>query len=122
MRLWLLRHGEAEPRSASDAARELTAHGRNEVQQAADELASIKRAEEQRAAWQENRRQWGTTANGTAHDGYEQYDEPEPQRRRRLPRRRSASCRAAGRPAAAARGRSSALPALLLPGEPGYLP
>ena len=39
MRLWLLRHGEAEPQAASDAARELTAHGRKEVQQAAAQLA-----------------------------------------------------------------------------------
>ena len=38
MRLWLLRHGEAEPQAASDAARELTAHGRQEVQQAAAQL------------------------------------------------------------------------------------
>ncbi|HBZ95713.1 MAG TPA: phosphohistidine phosphatase SixA [Pseudomonas sp.] len=39
MRLWLLRHGEAEPQAASDAARELTAYGRKEVQQAATQLA-----------------------------------------------------------------------------------
>jgi len=39
VRLWLLRHGEAEPQAASDAARELTAHGRKEVQQAAAQLA-----------------------------------------------------------------------------------
>lgn len=39
MRLWLLRHGEAEPRAASDAARELTGHGRAEVQQAAAQLS-----------------------------------------------------------------------------------
>ena len=38
MRLWLLRHGQAEPQAASDAARELTAHGRQEVQQAAAQL------------------------------------------------------------------------------------
>ena len=38
MRLWLLRHGEAEPQAASDAARELTAHGRQEVQQVAAQL------------------------------------------------------------------------------------
>lgn len=38
MRLWLLRHGEAEPHAASDAARELTAYGRKEVQQAAAQL------------------------------------------------------------------------------------
>lgn len=40
MRLWLLRHGQAEPQAASDAARELTAHGRQEVQQAAAQLLS----------------------------------------------------------------------------------
>ncbi|MGQ7958222.1 phosphohistidine phosphatase SixA [Pseudomonas sp. SP16.1] len=39
MRLWLLRHGQAEPQAASDAARELTAHGRKEVLQAAAQLA-----------------------------------------------------------------------------------
>lgn len=39
MRLWLLRHGEAEPQAASDAARELTAQGRKEVRQAAVQLA-----------------------------------------------------------------------------------
>lgn len=39
MRLWLLRHGEAEPQAESDAARELTDHGRNEVLQAAAQLA-----------------------------------------------------------------------------------
>lgn len=38
MRLWLLRHGEAEPQAATDAARELTAHGRREVQCAAQQL------------------------------------------------------------------------------------
>ena len=38
MRLWLLRHGQAEPQAASDAARGLTAHGRQEVQQAAAQL------------------------------------------------------------------------------------
>lgn len=35
MRLWLLRHGQAVPRAASDAARELTEHGRQEVRQSA---------------------------------------------------------------------------------------
>lgn len=39
MRLWLLRHGEAEPQAASDAARELTGHGHKEVQQAAAQLS-----------------------------------------------------------------------------------
>lgn len=31
MKLWVLRHGEAEPRAATDAQRELTAHGREQV-------------------------------------------------------------------------------------------
>ncbi|AMB87056.1 histidine phosphatase family protein [Pseudomonas agarici] len=31
MKLWVLRHGEAEPRSRSDAERNLTAHGRKDV-------------------------------------------------------------------------------------------
>lgn len=39
MRLWLLRHGQAEPRASSDEARELTAHGRQEVLQSAAQLA-----------------------------------------------------------------------------------
>jgi len=39
VRLWLLRHGQAEPHAATDAARELTAHGRQEVRQAAKQLA-----------------------------------------------------------------------------------
>lgn len=30
MRLWLLRHGEAEPRARTDAERSLTPHGRDE--------------------------------------------------------------------------------------------
>ncbi|MDH1262818.1 MULTISPECIES: phosphohistidine phosphatase SixA [unclassified Pseudomonas] len=38
MRLWLLRHGQAEPRARSDAERALTAHGRDEVRQAAVQL------------------------------------------------------------------------------------
>lgn len=38
MRLWLLRHGQAEPRARSDAERALTAHGRDEVRQAALQL------------------------------------------------------------------------------------
>ena len=33
-RLWLLRHGEARPQARSDAERELTEHGRDEVRQA----------------------------------------------------------------------------------------
>lgn len=35
MKLWLLRHGEAEPHARTDAERELTRHGRKEVHQAA---------------------------------------------------------------------------------------
>ncbi|ANC80262.1 phosphohistidine phosphatase SixA [Pseudomonas putida] len=31
MRLWVLRHGEAEPRAKTDAERRLTAHGREQV-------------------------------------------------------------------------------------------
>ncbi|MGE8498269.1 MAG: phosphohistidine phosphatase SixA [Pseudomonas sp.] len=38
MRLWLLRHGQAEPHARSDAERALTAHGREEVRQAAVQL------------------------------------------------------------------------------------
>ena len=38
MRLWLLRHGEAEPRARSDAERPLTAAGREEVLSAAAHL------------------------------------------------------------------------------------
>ncbi|WP_236234467.1 phosphohistidine phosphatase SixA [Pseudomonas tohonis] len=39
MRLWLLRHGEAEPRAATDAERPLTRNGRQEVLHAAARLA-----------------------------------------------------------------------------------
>ncbi|MGH8353342.1 MAG: histidine phosphatase family protein, partial [Pseudomonas sp.] len=39
MRLWLLRHGEAEPQARSDAERALTKHGRKEVLKAAGHLA-----------------------------------------------------------------------------------
>ncbi|TBW09039.1 phosphohistidine phosphatase SixA [Azotobacter chroococcum] len=39
MKLWLLRHGEAEPHARTDAERELTRHGRKEVRQAAAHLA-----------------------------------------------------------------------------------
>ncbi|OWJ91523.1 phosphohistidine phosphatase SixA [Pseudomonas sp. A46] len=39
MKLWLLRHGEAEPRAATDAARELTRHGRQDVLHSAARLA-----------------------------------------------------------------------------------
>ncbi|HBX54683.1 phosphohistidine phosphatase SixA [Pseudomonas sp. UBA2684] len=38
MRLWLLRHGEAEPHARSDAERVLTARGREDVRQAAVQL------------------------------------------------------------------------------------
>lgn len=38
MRLWLLRHGQAEPQARSDAERALTAHGREEVRQMAVQL------------------------------------------------------------------------------------
>lgn len=38
MKLWLLRHGEAEPQSRSDAARELTARGRRDLQASATAL------------------------------------------------------------------------------------
>ena len=31
MRIWILRHGQAEPMAASDPQRALTAHGRAEV-------------------------------------------------------------------------------------------
>lgn len=31
MKLWILRHGEAEPRAKSDAERRLTSHGREQV-------------------------------------------------------------------------------------------
>lgn len=38
MKLWLLRHGEAEAQARSDAQRELTPHGRKEVKQSAEQL------------------------------------------------------------------------------------
>jgi phosphohistidine phosphatase len=38
VKLWLLRHGEAEPQARTDAARELTRHGRKEVLQSAAHL------------------------------------------------------------------------------------
>lgn len=38
MRLWLLRHGEAEPRARTDAERNLTSAGRLEVGRAAEQL------------------------------------------------------------------------------------
>ncbi|WP_394558198.1 phosphohistidine phosphatase SixA [Aquipseudomonas alcaligenes] len=38
MTLWLLRHGEAEPRARSDAERALTEHGRKEVRRSAEHL------------------------------------------------------------------------------------
>lgn len=40
MKLWLLRHGEAEPTARSDAERNLTAHGRLQVREAAAQLQS----------------------------------------------------------------------------------
>lgn len=39
MRLWLLRHGEAEPHARTDAERELTRHGRKDVLHSAAQLA-----------------------------------------------------------------------------------
>nr|WP_314481372.1 phosphohistidine phosphatase SixA [uncultured Pseudomonas sp.] len=39
MNLWVLRHGEAEPRANSDAERRLTAHGREQVLRSAAHLA-----------------------------------------------------------------------------------
>lgn len=39
MKVWVLRHGEAQPTASSDAARELTAHGREEVRQSATHLS-----------------------------------------------------------------------------------
>ena len=39
MKLWLLRHGEAEPHASRDSERRLTAHGRKEVLQSAARLA-----------------------------------------------------------------------------------
>lgn len=38
MRLWLLRHGEAEAMARTDAQRELTPHGRKEAKQSAKHL------------------------------------------------------------------------------------
>ncbi|PAV49707.1 phosphohistidine phosphatase SixA [Pseudomonas sp. HAR-UPW-AIA-41] len=38
MKLWLLRHGEAEPHAASDAQRRLTERGIREVRQSAEQL------------------------------------------------------------------------------------
>ncbi|MDD2061270.1 phosphohistidine phosphatase SixA [Pseudomonas sp. GD03860] len=38
MKLWVLRHGEAEPRARSDAERNLTAHGREQVLRSAAHL------------------------------------------------------------------------------------
>lgn len=38
MKLWILRHGEAQPQAPSDAERELTAHGRDEVLSSAAHL------------------------------------------------------------------------------------
>lgn len=38
MKLWVLRHGEAEPRARTDAERRLTAHGRDQVMRSAAQL------------------------------------------------------------------------------------
>lgn len=38
MKLWILRHGEAEPRANSDAERRLTSHGREQVLHSAARL------------------------------------------------------------------------------------
>ncbi|HGY9625188.1 phosphohistidine phosphatase SixA [Pseudomonas juntendi] len=38
MKLWVLRHGEAEPRANTDAERRLTAHGREQVVRSAARL------------------------------------------------------------------------------------
>lgn len=38
MKLWLLRHGEAEPQARTDAQRELTRHGRKQVMRSAAQL------------------------------------------------------------------------------------
>ncbi|UVJ42459.1 phosphohistidine phosphatase SixA [Pseudomonas sp. LS1212] len=38
MKLWVLRHGQAEPQTRTDAERELTAHGREEVLRSAGHL------------------------------------------------------------------------------------
>jgi phosphohistidine phosphatase len=38
MKVWVLRHGEAQARACTDAERELTAHGRDEVLQSAAHL------------------------------------------------------------------------------------
>ncbi|WP_422421047.1 phosphohistidine phosphatase SixA [Pseudomonas sp. GZD-222] len=38
MKLWVLRHGEAEPRANSDSERRLTAHGREQVLRSAAHL------------------------------------------------------------------------------------
>ena len=39
MKLWILRHGEAEPRTTTDEARALTKHGRKEAEGAGHSLA-----------------------------------------------------------------------------------
>ncbi|EKM6332446.1 phosphohistidine phosphatase SixA [Pseudomonas aeruginosa] len=41
MKLWLLRHGEAEPHASRDSERRLTAHGRKEVLQSAARLSGL---------------------------------------------------------------------------------
>jgi phosphohistidine phosphatase len=41
MKLWVLRHGQAEPQTRTDAKRELTAHGREEVLRSAAHLLGL---------------------------------------------------------------------------------
>lgn len=41
MNLWVLRHGQAESRAASDAQRELTEHGREQVRASAAHLQGV---------------------------------------------------------------------------------
>lgn len=41
MKLWILRHGEARPQTSSDAARELTAHGGEQVRGSAVHLQGL---------------------------------------------------------------------------------
>ena len=41
MKLWVLRHGQAEPQTRTDAERELTAHGREEVLRNAGDLLGV---------------------------------------------------------------------------------
>ena len=41
MKIWILRHGQAEGMAASDEARQLTLHGREEATLMADYLAEV---------------------------------------------------------------------------------